>query len=226
MSAKHDICYPHHHLKIKWDDEENLYYYRLEGSSFEHDDSVPQFEELGVAVASGLFTLKKGNGGFDNMMKGKKVNWIIYDLYRLKRDDEGIVIFPVVSVEVLEDSKELIGTQVKSQVLQTEKEIISLDTESGDSQTVNGFISQVGLINESGCVVADFQYERNEFLVEDNKNKIAALCANKMVVGHTIQTDFDRMEITHEDIYDIGQRFLDVEGRKFRLKDLVCFFLW
>jgi len=101
---------------------------------------------------------------------------------------------------------------------------LCLDTESEDMHTGNGYISQVGIIDAEGMVIADCSFERDGFL--EAKQEIASMIEGATIVGHSINLDLERMKVSHEDIYDVGLRFLDDEGQKFRLKDLINFFFF
>jgi len=222
MSVKNKVDGPHHHKKVKWDDEELIDYYRLEGSSIEYDVEVPQFDTLKEAIDSGLYRLKKGNNGYQRMLDGAKFSYIIYDIHFLKRDVNGKIEYPSVSISVIDDVKVLLKTEISEQVIKTDKKFFCLDTESEDMHTGNGYISQVGIIDAEGMVIADCSFERDGFL--EAKEEIASMIEGATIVGHSINLDLERMKVSHEDIYDVGLRFLDDEGQKFRLKDLINFF--
>jgi len=226
MTTPRGYSFPFHFSKVKWDYENDIYYYRIFGNSIEHDEKIEKFETMDAVIASNLFTCKKGNGGFERFMAGAKTCMIDYDIWFLNRDVHGYIIKPVVPIQIEKEQDKLIITAILEDVGASEKEIIALDTEfvqDKDNSSLSN-VTEIGLVSGNGEIIYDIRYA-NVCEYKKDEVVIKEYLRDKVVIGHSVGGDIKVLKIDEEiSTYDISSKFLDEYGRPYRLKHLVNFF--
>jgi hypothetical protein len=217
------LGFPHHHLNEKWDDEDNLYYYRIYGTSVEWERGIDRYSSIEEVKDSGYYYFEKGNGGFKRFLAGQKFCFISYDRYRLKRDDCGIVYREQTPQEKEKKEQHMESVLISTVVLETTKPVVALDTEFVEEPT-GVLFHEIAVVDSVGEVVLHIEKEESKPITVEEKTEVVEVVQSVKVVGHSVQGDFQKMKIGGVDIYDIGARFRDERGNKFRLRDLVKFF--